>query len=591
MFFFVLDSKGEIIWVSDSLISFLGYKKEECIKLLKRQINPFYQNRITTEKQIITKGEIKIVRENGKEELMFLDIIIGQKKGEIANTIFILSPTEERLDIKTIDAIINNWAEGIILEREGVVILVNQKMAELIGGERRELVGRNWGEFLIGQEEKGVLESSENKTFAVNLRRKNGTNLNMMVNFCPLFWQEKPFAHLIIVQERESNHPEILNRAFILQRKKLLQLTEELEKANKELLRLNEAKSEFVSAVSHDLRTPLTTIIEGIRLCEDGTLGEINPEQRKFLKLALEEARRLADFINDLLDLSRVESGRISVKKKKLRGEEIIQRVLNPFKKVIENKDITLSVSLPEELPSVFADEAHLYRILNNLIGNAIKFTPNGGKIEITANFHPEKEEVVFGVKDTGIGIPKKEQGKIFQRFCRIERSGGPREPGTGLGLALCQELVGINDGKIWFKSEENKGTEFYFSLPVYSEILELKDTLKWAEEQTKRTNLPLALFLIEPLSEQPLNLSEEIEKILQKENAASGFYRWLILKDEAVIFLIAPSEKAYDNYLILRDFLKKEFPLPPLVSYQIFLPKDVNREEILKIVLKKEKV
>lgn len=590
MLFFVLSSKGEISWVNDSLVSFLGYKKEECIKLLKEQINLFYQNHIAPEKEIITKGEMAIAREKGEEELRFLDIIIGQKKGKTANTIFILSPSEERLDIKTIDAIISNWAEGIILENEGIVILVNQKMAELIGCERRELVGRNWGEFLIGKEGKETLEASGNKPLAANLRRKDGNNLNVVVNFCPLFWQGKPFANLITVQKREKdNSPELLNRAFILQRKKLLQVTEELAKANKELLRLNEAKSEFVSAVSHDLRTPLTTIIEAIRLCEDGTLGEVNPEQKKFLKLALDEAQRLTDFINDLLDISRIESGRISVKKKKIKSEEIITRVLNPFKKTIEHKGIVLSISSPEELPPVFADEAHLYRILNNLIGNAIKFTPTGGKIEITANFQPEKEEVVFGVKDTGIGIPKKEQGKIFQRFCRIERSGGQRQPGTGLGLALCQELVGINEGKIWFKSEEGKGTEFYFSLPIYSEILELKDALKWGEEQTKRTNLPLTVFFVDLLREKPLKVLADIEKSLQKEVADYGFYRLLPLKNQVVIFLIIPSEMVHDNYVILSDSLKGQSSEPPKITYQVFAPKDINKEEILKVVLKGE--
>ncbi|MEO0101923.1 MAG: ATP-binding protein [candidate division WOR-3 bacterium] len=577
----LLNKEGEIIYFSENLPSLFGYKKEDFSKVLAERLEPFLPTSLAPSGKLFSQGEVVIPYRKGGRELLFFDLLIGAK------IIFLLSRTKERLSIRTLEAVLNSWEEPAFLEREGVVILANERMGELLGCGKEDLMGEVWENFIILGEGKELGGNS----LPVIVQTREGKRVDFTARIHELSWAESSFFRFVILRKDKEEKNELLNRAFLIQRKKLLQMTEELEKMNRELLRLNEAKSEFVSAVSHDLRTPLTTIMEGIRLCEDGTLGEVNPEQKKFLRLALEEAQRLADFINDLLDLSRIESGRISIRRRKMEVEKLIFRVLNPFQKVKESKGITINISLPEGLPPVFADEAHCYRILNNLLGNALKFTPLGGEIEITTEFSPERQEVIIGVKDTGIGIPKKEQGKIFQKFCRIERSGGQNIPGTGLGLALCKELVEINGGKIWFRSEENKGSQFYFSLPLYSEVLELKDDLKWAEEQTKKSNLPLALFLIEGLGEKPANFYEELESILQKENRASGFYRWLPLKEELVIFLIAPSEKFYDNHLVLCDFLKKKFTIMPLISYQIFLPKEVNQDEILKMVLKKEKV
>ncbi len=572
MIFLVFNKKGEIIRMNADLPGFLMCKKEECGEILKTQLKPYFQNHILPLKnKRMIKGQLPIRLRRGKELLIHFDGLIGKEGSEIGNTVFILSSTQERPDITTIKAFLDGWEERIFLTSEKVIILVNQKLADWFGYPPEEFYGRDLADFL----------QTDNK------------GRNLVFRSQPIFWQKRLWANLLIAQEEKRREDfAFLNRALSLQRDKLLKLSGELTRVNDELRRLIEAKSEFVSAVSHDLRTPLTTIIEGVSLCAQGLLGEVNPEQKKILDLVLADAKRMAEFINDLLELSRIESGRIEIKKKRLPMNEVISQVLDSFQKLAEEKEIALTNSLPRDLPPTFADERHCRRVLTNLIGNSLKFTPPGGKVEIMGKWRKETDELIFGVKDNGIGIPKKEQEKIFQRFCRIERKGEPLEPGTGLGLALCKELVEINGGKIWFESEEQKGTTFFFSLPVYSDDLELKDAVHWALEKTKSGELPISLLLADfsprPSEKAWSEILEKSNPILEKEITNYGFFRQLKAKNRLVVFLIVPPERVYENNNLLRNSLKNLFPnFESKVIYRLFAVTETNKDEVLNFVLR----
>jgi signal transduction histidine kinase len=589
MLLVVQDEKGEIGRMSPEIISLSGYEREECERILKMRLDAFWQDFATPEKRLFTKGKISFPRKEGEEELLNLDLIIGRTGEEITRKVFILSPPEEGLNIPMIDALLNLWEEAVALEIEGVIVLANQTLGKSGGYEREELIGRDWKEIFIPGSGVKIFPFSEKESRAGELRKKDGSLLNGWIIFRKILGERENFFNLIIFRKEEKRGDEgLLSRALAFQKRKLLLLTEELKKKNEELQRLNSAKSEFVSTVSHDLRTPLTTIIEGIRLCEDGTLGEINPEQKRFLRLALAEANRLADFINNLLELSRIESGRIMVRKRRLRMEGVIEQVLTSLRKVAEGKGVSLFSRVSEGLPPVFADESHCRRILNNLLSNAIKFTPKGGRVEITADLDWEKSNLVFTIRDTGIGIPKKEQDKIFQRFCRIERKDKEIPPGTGLGLALCKELVEVNGGKIWFKSEEDKGSAFSFSLPVYSEEREFQDVLKWGKEEAKRRALPLAVFLTHPLIEESPETMEKIESLLGEAVSDYGSYRLLSAKGRILIFLILPAEKVYDFYLNFRNLFGERTLSRPGVIYLLLPPEEIDEDKILKMIEEK---
>ncbi|MBM3315988.1 HAMP domain-containing histidine kinase, partial [candidate division WOR-3 bacterium] len=237
--------------------------------------------------------------------------------------------------------------------------------------------------------------------------------------------------------------------------------------ANEELKRLSEAKSEFVAAASHDLRTPLTTIMEAIRLAEDGALGPLTGDLKEFLRYAREDGLRLRDLINNLLDEAKIERGKMEAKPGRVDVRASLEQARVRFELLAQEKSLRLAVEPPEPETAVRCDPGHYQRILLNLVSNAVKFTPAGGTVSLRAE--PEAGGMVrLTVADTGMGIPRREQHRVFQKFEQIRRPGVEVVVGTGLGLALCRQLVELNGGRIGFESEEDRGSTFHFSLPAW---------------------------------------------------------------------------------------------------------------------------
>jgi signal transduction histidine kinase len=277
------------------------------------------------------------------------------------------------------------------------------------------------------------------------------------------FWQQRTLT-LYVDEITQLNH-------------ELSASARELERANEELKRLSEAKSEFVASVSHDLRTPLTTIIEGIALNEDGTLGPLNDKQKKFLGLAREEAERLSGMVNDILDVARIEAGKVLPDRTKVDVTGMIDRVRRNFDTLATKKGLHLKVELPPQLPPVLCDAEHYDRILTNLLSNAVKFTPADGTVWVRAAKGPEGQ-VVTSVSDTGVGIPRDQRSRVFGRFEQVRRPVVSPVAGSGLGLSLCKDLVQLNNGTIGFESDEGRGSTFHFSLPAYDEIADFRVAL-----------------------------------------------------------------------------------------------------------------
>ena len=221
-------------------------------------------------------------------------------------------------------------------------------------------------------------------------------------------------------------------------------------------------KSEFVSTVSHEFRTPLTSISLGVGLLLDGTLGEISSGQKEIITAIRDEEVRLANLVSDLLDLSRIEAGKISVNMKPVQIEDIIEGTVKMMLDMAKNKNISLCYYNYDKLPGVLADADKIKEVLVNLIGNSIKFTPDGGKVEVYSNFRDDK--IFISVKDNGIGIPREYHEKIFEKFVQVKKDINDGS-GTGLGLAIVKKIVEIHSGEIWVESEEGKGSTFTFTL------------------------------------------------------------------------------------------------------------------------------
>jgi signal transduction histidine kinase/DNA-binding response OmpR family regulator len=225
------------------------------------------------------------------------------------------------------------------------------------------------------------------------------------------------------------------------------------------------AKSEFVSMVSHELRTPLTSIKGYVDLILDGDAGEVSEEQQDYLVIVKNNTDRLVALINDLLDVSRIEQGRIELNREPVDLGGSIQIVATSMKPLLEEKSQQLTLDVPADLPRVFADSARVTQILANLLSNAYKYTPSGGHIAMAAS--PEPGWVSVSVQDDGIGLTREDQEKLFTRFFRANNSTTREVGGTGLGLTITKSLIALHGGQITVASTPGAGSKFSFTLPV----------------------------------------------------------------------------------------------------------------------------
>jgi len=236
----------------------------------------------------------------------------------------------------------------------------------------------------------------------------------------------------------------------------------------------NVAKSEFVSFVSHELKNPMTSIKGYTELLAAGAVGAVNEAQANFLSTIRSNIERMNTLVSDLNDVSKIEANRLRLDFKGLAMVEVVEETVRSTRKQIEEKGQQLELDIPADLPMVWADRTRLVQVLVNLISNAHKYTPQGGKIQIFAKANDNEWDpsgaprvVHIWVGDNGIGINEEDQKKIFLKFFRSEDPKTREVAGTGLGLNITRALVEMQGGKIWFESEFRKGTTFHFTVPV----------------------------------------------------------------------------------------------------------------------------
>ncbi len=242
-----------------------------------------------------------------------------------------------------------------------------------------------------------------------------------------------------------------------------------LKKVNTELERLNSVKNDFVSMVSHELRTPLTAIKGFVHVVLNEEAGKINEQQKKFLGIVDQSSNHLNRLIGDLLDLSKIESGLISLKLEQLDLADVVRKSVETNINQIKNKDIRLQLEIDKELPKISCDHSRLMQVYNNLISNAVKFTDLGGHITITVK---EKGDFICSsVSDNGVGIPKEEHEKIFEKFYQVDSTHTRVVGGTGLGLFIVRTIVELHGGNIWLDSIPGSGSTFSFLIPKIKSI------------------------------------------------------------------------------------------------------------------------
>ena len=256
---------------------------------------------------------------------------------------------------------------------------------------------------------------------------------------------------------------------------KIKQITDELNQANIKLERLSKANQEFLSNMSHELRTPLNSIIGFTEVMQDEVYGALNDKQKEYLLFIGKSANHLLLLINDIIDLSKVESGKMKLDISNFSIANVIQSSLFMVKEIAFKHEIKLIVDIKfDKGLIIYADEKKIKQILFNLLSNAVKFTQDQGIITITAEEKTIKKEdekyynlIEISVKDTGIGIKEENFTKIFKKFGQIEGLYEKKYDGTGLGLALTKSLVEFHGGKITIESKFGKGSKFTFTIPI----------------------------------------------------------------------------------------------------------------------------
>ncbi|MFP4380186.1 MAG: ATP-binding protein [Candidatus Sumerlaeia bacterium] len=243
--------------------------------------------------------------------------------------------------------------------------------------------------------------------------------------------------------------------------------TEELKQTNEKLQEANQHKNMFLSSMSHELRTPLNGIMGFANLLDEPYSENLNDKQKRFVQLISQSGKHLLDLINDLLDMARIDSGGLDVNREQIEVGSWLQSTLHMIRTEIEKKDLQLEVNIEEEIPTVFADKRRGRQILINLVSNAIKYSPAGAHLWVSAE-KTDDDMVRISVRDEGIGIEEEAQDKIFSEFYQANRLRDEKLGGTGIGLALTKRLVEMHGGQIGVQSEEGVGSLFWFTLPLY---------------------------------------------------------------------------------------------------------------------------
>jgi signal transduction histidine kinase len=246
---------------------------------------------------------------------------------------------------------------------------------------------------------------------------------------------------------------------------RVTQRTQELQEAGDEAVAANKSKSEFVSVVSHELKLPMTSIKGYSDLMLSGATGPLNENQDKFLNTIRNNVNRMATLVSDLADISRIESGNLRIEPRQVPVWDVIDEVVTLTRMQVTQKNQTVTVDIPHELPKAWCDRSRLAQILTNLVSNANKYTPEGGAIVIHAT--REDHMIQIKVEDNGLGMTLEDQQKLFGKFFRSADDKVREAPGTGLGLSITKNLIELQGGKIWFESEYRKGTSFYFTIPI----------------------------------------------------------------------------------------------------------------------------
>lgn len=383
----------------------------------------------------IARGDYsRKVTVHGKDELGQLALTFNQLAEQIEETQDAMESERNRLN-----SVLSHMSDGVVAtDRRGKVITINDMALSLLGITKEQAIGKNILNLLAIEKDytlRKILESTE-ELLIERQDAKYGDMMIIRVEFSMIRRESGFISGLVAVMhdvtEQEQNERD---------------------------------RREFVSNVSHELRTPLTSMRSYIETLSEGAWQDQEMAPR-FLKITLDETDRMIRMINDLLDLSRMDNGNLKLNLEMVNFNELVNFVLDRFDVIISNGDKKYKIirEFTQRPLFVEVDADRMIQVIDNIMNNAIKYSPDGGKI--TIRLMETHNNVILSISDQGLGIPKKDLSRIFDRFYRVDKARARKQGGTGLGLAISKEVVKALGGTIWATSIENYGSTFYISLP-----------------------------------------------------------------------------------------------------------------------------
>lgn len=346
-------------------------------------------------------------------------------------------------------ALLGSLGEGIVvLDKNGTIVKANPMAESLTGWKAAEMRGKNWDELVPLEDENGKRVPIADRASQKVLETKK------------VFANDKYYY----VRKDGKKFPVGTTAAPVLVKGKVIGVIKVFRDITREKY-IDKAKSEFVSLASHQLRTPLSSIKWFSEMLLHGDAGELAKEQKEFVNNIFLSNERMIDLVNSLLNISRIESGRIIVDPVPTDVGQLVRELIKELEVKIKEKNMQMAVSVYENMPKINLDPKLIRQVYMNLLTNSIKYTPAGGRIVVMISI--KDKEILSQISDNGYGIPKREQERVFQKFYRGENVVKVEIDGTGLGLYLVKAIVESSGGKIWFESEEGKGTAFWFTLPL----------------------------------------------------------------------------------------------------------------------------
>ncbi len=392
-------------------------------------------NKLTQITQSIAAGEstsrVEVISEN---ELGQLSRHFNLMTDRVQQQIDMISLENQRLE-----TILNNMSEGVLLVNGASEITYANPAAVVMLNLPDEYIGRALIEINRIPELQALLmaaEQTDTVAFA-EIRLANLTESEAEVTIVPVAAESE---YVIVIHD--VSHVRKLERI----------------------------RADFVANVSHELRTPLTTI-HGYAETLLNNSSIKNKKRKEFIIKILNHSSRLTRLVSDLLELARLESGDVELTRELCHLNDFHEQILDVFEPVLEESDLVLNWNIPEDLPEISVDKQLFMQVFVNLIDNAVKYTPDGGEIDVSAEKGGTDtdiaDEIVVHIKDAGIGIPLESQSRVFERFYRVDKGRARKMGGTGLGLAIAKHILLCHNGRIWLESELGQGTVFHFAIPL----------------------------------------------------------------------------------------------------------------------------